>query len=74
MSYYASIRVPDISHMYTYVTVLAKTHHVRTKTEFNFLPQFTDTLNIYPSPVYQVLNINCSAFLKGILSTLQSHS
>ena len=37
MSYYASIHVPDISHMYTYVTVLAKTHHVRTKTEFNFI-------------------------------------
>ena len=37
------------------------------------LPQFTDTLNIYPSPVYQVLNVNWSAFLKGILSTLQSH-
>ena len=38
------------------------------------LPQFTDTLNIYPSPVYQVLNVNWSAFLKGILPTLQSHS
>ena len=37
------------------------------------LPQFTDTLNIYPSPVYQVLNVNWSAFLKGISPTLQSH-
>ena len=37
------------------------------------LPQFTDTLNIYPSPVYQVLNVNWSAFLKGILPTLQGH-
>ena len=37
------------------------------------LPQFTDTLNIYPSPVYQVLNVNWSAFLKGIFPTLQSH-
>ena len=35
--------------------------------------QFTDTVNIYPSPVYQVLNVNWSAFLKGILPTLQSH-
>ena len=38
------------------------------------LPQFTDTLNIYPSPLYQVSNANWSAFLKGILPTLQSHS
>ena len=30
------------------------------------LPQFTDTLNIYPSPLYQVSNANWSAFLKGI--------
>ena len=37
------------------------------------LLQFTDTLNIYPSPVYQVLNVNWSAFLKGILPTVQSH-
>ena len=35
--------------------------------------QFKDTLNIYPSPLYQVLNINWSAFVKGILLTLQSH-
>ena len=37
------------------------------------LRQFTDTLNIYPSPLYQVSNANWSAFLKGILPTLQSH-
>ena len=37
------------------------------------LPQFTDTLNIYPSPVHQVLNVNWSAFLKGILPTFQSY-
>ena len=37
------------------------------------LPQLTGTLNIYPSPVYQVLNVNWSAFVKGILPTLQSH-
>ena len=29
--------------------------------------------NIYPSPVYQVLSVNWSAFLKGILLTLHSH-
>ena len=39
-----------------------------------FLPQLTDRLNIYPSPLYQVLNVNWSAFLKGILSALQSES
>ena len=46
------------------MTVLAKTHTVRTKTEFNFIGtvyRLTDTLNIYP------LNVNWSAFLKGIL-------
>ena len=32
------------------------------------------TLNIYPSPVYQVLNINWPAFLKKILPTLQSYN
>ena len=37
------------------------------------LPQFTDTLNIYPSPVYQMLNVNWSTFIKGILPALQSH-
>ena len=30
-------------------------------------------LNYYPSPVYQVLNANWSAFVKGILLTLQGH-
>ena len=37
------------------------------------LLQFTDILNIYPSPLYQVSNANWSTFLKGILPTLQSH-
>ena len=57
------------------MTVLAKTHGhiVHTKTEFNFIATAYNTLNIYPSPVYQVLNVNWSAFLKGILPTLQSH-
>ena len=50
---------------------LNKNHMVCIKIEFNFLPQFTDILNIYPSPVYQVLHVNWSAFLKYILPTLQ---
>ena len=28
---------------------------------------------MYPSPVYQVLNVNWSAFVKDILPTLQTH-
>ena len=36
------------------------------------LPQFKNTLHTNPSSVYQVLNVNLSAFLKGILPTLQS--
>ena len=35
--------------------------------------QPTDTLNGYPSPVYQMLNVNWSDFLEGILLTLQGH-
>ena len=31
-------------------------------------------LNIYPSPVYQVLTVNWSAIVKGILLTIQGHS
>ena len=38
------------------------------------MPQLTDILNIYPSPVYQVLNVNWSAFVKGILLTLRSQA
>ena len=57
------------------MTGFAKSHIVRTKTEFNFIATvYTDTHNIYPSPVYEVLNVNWFAFLKGILLTLQSHS
>ena len=37
------------------------------------LAQPTDALNNYPSPVYQVLNVNLYAFLEGILLTLQIH-
>ena len=32
-----------------------------------------DALNNYPTPVYQVLNVNQSAFLEGIFATLQTH-
>ena len=39
----------------------------------NLLPQPTDTFNGYPSPVYQMLIVNWSAFLEGIVLTLQSH-
>ena len=57
------------------VTVLAKTGLVRTKTEFNFIATvYRHSQYLYPSPVYQVLNVNWSTFLKDILPTLQSHS
>ena len=49
-----------------YVTVLAKTGLVRTKLNSILLPQFTDTLKIYPSPVYQVLIVNWSTFLEQL--------
>ena len=55
------------------MTVSAKTCTVAPKLNSILLSQFTDTLIIYPSPVYQVLNVNKSAFLKIILPTLQSH-
>ena len=51
------------------MTAGAKAHVVCTKIEF----KFTDTLNIYPSPVYQMLNVNWCAFVEDILPTLQSH-
>ena len=37
-----------------------------TKLNIILLPQFTDKLNIYPSPMYQVLSFNWFVFLKGI--------
>ena len=55
-----------------YVTALAKPALLAPKLNSILLLQFTDTLNIYPSPVHQVLNVNRSAFLNGILPTLQS--
>ena len=30
-------------------------------------------LNIYPFPVYQMLNVNWSTFLEGIFTKMQSH-
>ena len=64
-----------ISNIYVlYVTVLAKTRIFVPKLKSILLPQLTDTLNIYPSPVHKMLNDNWSAFVKGILLTLQSHS
>ena len=39
----------------------------------NWIQFYCHTINIYPSPVYQVLNFNWSAFLKGILPTLQAY-
>ena len=59
--------------MMLYVTVLAKPALFTPKLNSILLPQFTDTLNIYPFPVYQVLNVNWSAFLKDISPTIQSH-
>ena len=56
-----------------YVTVLAKPVLFALKLNSILLLQFTDTLNIVPSPVYQVLNVNWSAFLEGILPALQGH-
>ena len=55
------------------VTVLAKTCIIRTKTKFSFIAIVDRHTNINLSPVYQVLNVNWSAFVKGILPTLQSH-
>ena len=65
---YCSIRLVTI-----YVTVSAKTSLVRTKTEFNFIAAVYRHTQYLSIPVYQVLNVNWSAFLKGILPTLQSH-
>ena len=62
--------------MYTvvYVTVLAKTHIVHTKTEINFIATVDRHTQYLSIPMYQVLNVNWSAFVKGTLLTLQSHS
>ena len=57
-----------------FVNVLAKPALFAPKLNSILLPQLTDTLNIYLSSVYQLLNVNWCAFVKGILPTLQSHS
>ena len=59
--------------MCLYVTVLAKTRHVRTKTEFNFIAAVYRHTQYLSIPSVSVSNANWSAFLKGILPTLQSH-
>ena len=38
------------------------------------LPKPIDTLNNYSSLAYPMLNVNWSAFLEGILTTLQSQN
>ena len=55
------------------MTVLAKAGLVRTKTEFNFIAAVYRHTQYLSIPVYQVLNVNWSTFLKGILLTLQGH-
>ena len=40
---------------------------------FILLAQPVDVLNNYPSQVYQMLNVNQSAFLEGTLLTLYNH-
>ena len=49
----------------TCVRAQVNTHTAHTKTKPNPLSQPTDTPNIHPSLVYQVLNVNRPAFLKG---------
>ena len=51
----------------------AKTRHVYTKTEFNCIAAVYRHTQYLSIPLYQVSNANWSAFLKGILPTLQSH-
>ena len=73
LTYYFLLKYCSIRLVTIYVTVSAKTGLVHTKTEFNFIAAVYRHTQ-YPSiPVYQVLNVNWSAFLKGILPTLQSH-
>ena len=55
------------------VTVLAKTRLVHTKTEFNFVAAVYRHTQYISIPSVSSVNINWSAFLKGILPTLQSH-
>ena len=53
---------------------LSKNQQLALQLNSILLLQFTDIVNFYPSLEYQVLNVNWSFFLKGILPILQSHS
>ena len=58
----------------TYVTSLAKTHHICNTTEFNFFIPAYRYNHWLPIPSVSImLHINWSASLKVILPTLQSH-
>ena len=61
---------PQLIHAKLLCDDLSKTSLVCTTIELDFNK---DILNNYSSPVYQILNINQSAFLESILSTLQSY-
>ena len=56
---------------------LACAHVVYITTELNFIilayKYIASYVNSYPCPVYQILNVNWSAFLKSILPILTSH-
>ena len=64
--------------LYSICDCLSKTHAyiVYIKTEFHFiaLAYTVSTVNNYPSPMCQLLNTNWSAFLEGILLTLQAET
>ena len=53
------------------VTVWAKTHIVCTKTEFNYIAIIYRHTQYLSIPSVSVLNVNWSAFLKGILLTFK---
>ena len=55
------------------MTVLAKTHMVRTKTKINFIATVDRHTQYLSISSVSVLNVNWSVFVKGILQTLPSH-
>ena len=75
MLYVASYNELEQLHMQVLLKVPAQWKPTMFAPQLNLilLPQPTDTLNGYPSPVYPILSVNWSAFLEGILVTLQSH-
>ena len=60
----------DKNGFYNYVIVLGKLTLFTTELNSILFPQLIDALNIYPYPMYKVLNVKWSAFVKGILPTL----